>query len=208
MIEGLEETIAVQNITQSSSTMGDNTEGDVTSAVIQTWGMHMSVMTKMMEKMMKCVETMVQQVGSMNQYTKSIDQHVKSMDQCVESMSGLQEQVQSLADTVESLTGMITSLWRTVESFNAKVTTLETQNEALLEVVRKTATEQVKVTQSWANVAARGPECQHHQSCRFHHRPHFHLSAVALCTRIAPSHRIQTYRDPPLSWIYHELRPK
>ena len=44
------------------------------------------------------------------------------------------------------LTGTVELLCKTVESLNTRVTTLEAQNETLLEVVRKTAIERAKVT--------------------------------------------------------------
>jgi hypothetical protein len=71
----------------------------------------------------------------------------------VESLSGKEP----LAGTFQVLMGTVGSLCKTVESLNTRVTTLEAQNEALLNVIRKTATEQAKVTQSWVQIAAKSP---------------------------------------------------
>ena len=99
--------------------------------------------------------------------TSEIDTTAKVLEMILEqlqSMGGLQQEVESLSGKVEPLAGTfqvlmgtVGSLCKTVESLNTRVTTLEAQNEALLEVVRKTATEQAKVTQSWAQIAAKSP---------------------------------------------------
>jgi hypothetical protein len=48
-------------------------------------------------------------------------------------------------------------LLRAVKQHQARIATLETQHRGLMEMIKKNANEQVKVTKSWAQVAAGAP---------------------------------------------------
>ena len=83
--------------------------------------------------------------------TSEIDTMAKVLEMILEqlqSMGGLQQEVEVLSSKVEPLVGtlqvlmgMVGTLCKTVENLNTRVTTLEAQNQALLEVVRRTALE-------------------------------------------------------------------
>lgn len=73
------------------------------------------------------------------------------------SIEAIVKRQEPLVVTVQALAAAVGSLCTKVDSIDARVTRLETQNAALLEIIKKTAIEQVKVTQRWANVIARAP---------------------------------------------------
>ena len=90
--------------------------------------------------------------GRTTSKNKAGDQGTAAMAQAMEAiakqlsiLNQRVEQMETLAGTVHVLVGTVGSLRKTVESLPTRVTALEAQNEALLEVARKTATEQVKV---------------------------------------------------------------
>ena len=69
----------------------------------------------------------------------------------------LEKQNEALFQAVQQYEARITELVQVVQHNETKIAKLETQNQTLLDMMKKNANEQVKITQSWAQVAARAP---------------------------------------------------
>jgi len=69
----------------------------------------------------------------------------------------LEKQNEALLQAVQQYEARITELVQVVQHNETRIAKLETQNQTLLDMMTKSANEQVKMTQSWAQVAARAP---------------------------------------------------
>ena len=69
----------------------------------------------------------------------------------------LEKQNEALLQAVQQYEARITELVQVVQHNETRIAKLETQNQTLLDMMKKNANEQVKITQSWAQVAARAP---------------------------------------------------
>ena len=69
----------------------------------------------------------------------------------------LEKQNEVLLQAVQQYEARITELVQVVQHNETRIAKLETQNQTLLDMMKKNANEQVQITQSWAQVAARVP---------------------------------------------------